>query len=259
MNAIAAAILTLNEETNIRECIESVSWADRVVVIDTQSTDETVPLARAAGAEVIVHPFENYAQIRNVGLRVIKSPWLFFIDADERATPELAAEIRQVTAERSENGWWVPRHNYLFGRLTLGAGWYPDYQMRVLRRGTARYERPVHEIVVLEGEEGHLQNPMRHYNYETVAHFRAKQARYSDYDAEILHQKGVRPRFYTPYSQALRHFYWRFVNLDGYRDGLHGFRLSLLTAWYEGVKYRKLRKLWAESIAQNCGKLSDRR
>lgn len=245
MNEIAAVILTLNEEMNILDCIASVCWADRVVIVDTFSTDETVALARSAGAEVIVHRFENYAQIRNVALNAVKSPWLFFVDADERATPELAAEIRHVTSQRSENGWWVPRHNYLFGKLTLGAGWYPDYQMRLLRRGKARYERPVHEIVVLDGDEGRLLNPLHHYNYETVAQFHTKQARYSDYDAEILYQQGVRPRPYTPITQALRHFYWRFITLQGYRDGLHGLRLCLLTAWYEAVKYRKLGQLWA--------------
>ncbi len=245
VNEIAAVILTLNEEKNILDCIASVRWADRVVIVDTFSTDETVTLARSAGAEVMVHRFENYAQIRNVALNAVKSPWLFFVDADERATPELAAEIRRVTSQRPENGWWVPRHNYLFGKLTLGAGWYPDYQMRLLRRGKARYERPVHEIVVLDGEQGRLLNPLRHYNYETVAQFHAKQARYSDYDAEILYQQGVRPRPYTPITQALRHFQWRLVTLKGYRDGLHGLRLCMLTAWYEAVKYRKLGQLWS--------------
>jgi len=243
VNEIAAVILTLNEEKNILDCIASVRWADRVVIVDTHSTDETVALARSAGAEVMTHRFENYAQIRNVALNAVKSPWLFFVDADERATPELAVEIRRVTSQQPENGWWVPRHNYLFGKLTLGAGWYPDYQMRLLRRGKARYERPVHEIVVLDGDEGYLLNPLSHYNYETVAQFHAKQARYSDLDAEILYQQGVRPRPYTPITQALRHFYWRFVTLKGYRDGLHGLRLCLLTAWYEAVKYRKLGRL----------------
>ena len=164
-----------------------------MVIVDTFSTDETVALARSAGAEVMIHRFENYSQIRNVALDAIRSPWIFFIDADERATPELAAEIRRVTSQRSENGWWVPRHNYLFGKLTLGAGWYPDYQMRLLRRGKARYERPVHELVVLDGDEGHLQNPLGHHNYETVAEFHDKQARYSDYDAETLYQHLNRP------------------------------------------------------------------
>jgi (heptosyl)LPS beta-1,4-glucosyltransferase len=167
----------------------------------------------------------------------------------------LGAEVRRVTAERPENGWWVPRHNYIFGRLTLGAGWYPDYQMRLLRRGTARYERPVHEIVVLQGQEGYLENPLLHYNYHTVAQFRAKQVRYTDYDARILLAEGVRPGPFTPYTQAVRHFFWRYVSLHGHRDGLHGLRLCLLTAWYEGAKYRKLARLMDES--QPAGQAKD--
>lgn len=211
-------------------------------MLDTQSTDETAALAEAAGAEVMQRRFTDFAQVRNLALDAIQEPWVFFVDADERATPELAEEIRAVTTERPEDGWWVPRHNYLFGKLTLGAGWYPDYQMRLLRRGKARYERAVHEVVVLDGKAGHLRNPLIHYNYDSVAHFRAKQTRYCDYDAEVLYQQGVRARLYTPVTQSLRHFVWRFITLYGYRDGLHGLRLCLLTAWYEAVKYQRLRR-----------------
>ena len=165
------------------------------------------------------------------------------LNALPRLCPAVPAEIRHVTAHRPENGWWVPRHNYIFGKLTLGAGWYPDYQMRLLRGGTARYERPVHEVVVLDGQDGYLENPLIHFNYHTVAQFRAKQARYTDYDAHILLSEGMRPRLYTPLTQAVRHFAWRFFSLRGYRDGLHGLRLCLLTAWYEAIKYRKLAAL----------------
>jgi len=243
MSRVAAVILTLNEERHILECIASVRWADRIVVVDTFSQDNTITLARSAGAEVIQHPFENYAQIRNFALGEIDSPWIFFVDADERATPELGAEILQVARERPEDGWWVPRHNYIFGKLTLGAGWYPDYQMRLLRRSKARYRRPVHEIVELDGPEGFLHHPLTHLNYQSVAQFHAKQARYARFDAEILHQQNVRPRPYTPLTQAVRHFFWRFWSLHGYRDGLHGLHLCLLMARYEFVKYRLLRGL----------------
>jgi (heptosyl)LPS beta-1,4-glucosyltransferase len=243
MSQVAAVILTLNEERHILQCLASVPWADRIVVVDTLSEDNTVALARSAGAQVLQHPFENYAQIRNVALAEIDSPWIFFIDADERATPELGAEIRQVIRERPEDGWWVPRHNFIFGKLTLGAGWYPDYQMRLLRRGKARYRRPVHEIVELEGAEGFLHHPLIHLNYESVAQFHAKQERYAQFDAQILHQQNVRPHAYTPLTQAVRHFFWRFWSLRGYRDGLHGLRLCLLMARYEYVKYRILGRL----------------
>lgn len=244
MSRVTAVILTLNEERHIRDCVASVSWADRIVVVDTFSQDHTVQLAHQAGAEVIQRPFENYAQIRNLALAEIDSPWIFFVDADERATPELGAEINQVIRHAPEDGWWVPRHNYIFGRLTLCAGWYPDYQMRLLRRGRARYRRPVHEIVDLDGAEGFLQHPLNHLNYESVAQFHAKQQRYAQFDAEILYRQAVRPRVYTPLTQSVRHFYWRFCSLRGYRDGLHGLRLSLLMARYEFAKFRILAKLW---------------
>lgn len=241
---LTAVILTFNEESHIQPCIESLSWADRVVVFDSFSQDGTVPLARAAGAEIHQSTFENYAQQRNAALAAVRTDWVFFVDADERGTPELAAEIRQVMDTRAECGWYVPRHNYIFGKLTRGAGWYPDYQLRLFRHGRVHYERPVHEIAIVEGEIGYLQNPLIHHNYHNLAHFRAKQQAYTTYDASILKANDIRPKPHNYILQPLRHFYWRFVTLHGYRDGLHGLRLSLYMAYYEWVKYRKLAALW---------------
>ena len=247
---LTVIVLTLNEERNIAACLESLAWADKLVVFDSFSTDRTVDLAREAGAEVLQHPFENYAQQRNAALERVEAGWIFFVDADERATPELAAEIRAVTAgDREEVAWWVPRHNYIFGHLTLGAGWYPDYQLRLVRQGRARWQRPVHEVAVVDGPEGHLQNTLVHYNYADLADFVARQEKYTDYDAGILLQQGIRPRFYTPYRQAVHQFWWRFVTLRGVQDGWHGLRLSLLMAYYEAVKYRRLARLWEEKGA----------
>jgi (heptosyl)LPS beta-1,4-glucosyltransferase len=245
---VTAIVPTRNEEHNILDCLASLAWADRRVVFDCFSIDRTVDLARQAGAEVIQHPFENYAQFHNAAMDRVEADWILFVDADERATPELAAEVRAVTdGSREEVAWSVPRHNYIFGRLTLWAGWYPDYQTRLLRRGRVRWERPVHEFAVVDGTEGHLESPIIHYNYDDLADFVARQDRYTDFDAGILLQQGVLPRFYTPYSQAVRHFWWRFAKLQGVRDGLHGLRLSVLMAVYEAVKYRKLARLWRET------------
>jgi hypothetical protein len=140
----------------------------------------------------------------------------------------------------SAAGWYVPRLNYIFGKLTRGAGWFPDYQLRLFRHGFVRYERPVHELAIVEGEVDYLETPLVHYNYRDLDHFHAKQRDYSNYDARILLEKGVVPKPYTLFTQPLRHFWWRFVALKGYRDGLHGLRLSLYMAFYEWVKYRKL-------------------
>jgi glycosyltransferase involved in cell wall biosynthesis len=241
---VTAIVPTLNEEHNILDCLASLAWADRRVVFDCFSTDETVDLARQAGVEVIQHPFENFAQFHNAAMDMVEADWIFFVDADERATPELGAEVRTVTdGSHEEVAWSVPRHNYILGRLTLWAGWYPDYQTRLLLRGRVHWERPVHEFTVVDGAQGYLESPLIHYNYVDLPDFVARQERYTDFDAGILLQQGVRPRFYTPYSQALRQFWWRFVTLQGLRDGLHGLRLSLLMAYYEAVKYRKLMRL----------------
>ena len=243
---VTAVVPARDEERNIVACLESLAWADRrVVFLDSRTGDRTAELAHQVGAEVMSHRFENYAQFHNAALDQVEADWVLFVDGDERATPELAREVRMVTDGNHEQvAWAVPRHNYIFGRLTLGAGWFPDYQSRLLLRGRVRWERPVHEIIVPDGPTGYLTSPLIHHNYADLADFVARQEIYSDIDAGILFQEGIRPHFYTPYSQAARHFWWRFVTLRGTRDGVHGLWLSLLMAHYEAIKYRKLAQLW---------------
>jgi len=148
-------------------------------------------------------------------------------------------------------GWRIPRHNYIFGKLTRGAGWFPDYQTRLLRVGKSRYdpERQVHELVLLEGKLGTLKEPFIHYNYQNVTQFHAKQRRYSDYDARILFESGIRPKPQNYVLQPWRQFWWRFWTLQGYQDGLHGLHLSLLLGWYEFRKYLRLKALWGGRTA----------
>lgn len=248
MAELTAIILTRDEARNIVECIDSLRWADRIVVYDSHSDDQTVALAVAAGAEVFQRRFDNYAAQRNAALEAIATDWVLFVDADERGTPALAEEVRRVIAGRPESGWYVPRHNYIFGRLTLGAGWFPDYQFRLLRHGRARYLRPVHEIGSVDGVTGHLQSPLIHHNYRDPAHFHGKQRFYVEHDAGILVDQGVRPKAHNYVLQPLRQFWWRFVTLKGYRDGLHGLRLSLYMAYYEWRKYRRLAELWRGDV-----------
>lgn len=245
MAQLAGVILTHNEEHNIEACIASLRWCDEIVVFDSFSTDRTVERAQAAGAHVIQHPFEHYSAQRNAALRAVRAEWVFFVDADERATPPLAAEIRQKI-EGPQRGWWVPRHNYIFGRLTRGAGWYPDYQLRVLHRQSAHYDpsRPVHELVILDGEAGYLEHPLIHYNYRDMAHFIAKQERYIAIEARRRYDQGQRPKPWTGFSMPLREFWRRFVVLRGYIDGLHGLRLSLLMAYYECRTWHIVARLW---------------
>ena len=238
---LTAIVLTLNEEKHLADCLASLRWAPRVVVFDCFSTDGTLEIARAAGAEVLQRAWDNFAGQRNAALAAVQSEWVLFVDADERVTPDLAQEIQAALA-RPQAGWWIPRHNYLFGRLTLHAGWYPDYQLRLFRRQQARYDpsRPVHELVELEGEAGYLASPFVHLNYDHVAEFIAKQKSYAAYDARRLYAAGTRAKPRNFILQPLRQAYWRLITLHGWRDGWHGLRLSLLMGLFEFEKYRCL-------------------
>jgi glycosyltransferase involved in cell wall biosynthesis len=240
--------LTRNESALIVDCIETLRFADDILVFDSFSDDDTVGLAQKAGVKVIQQAFKNYADQRNAALDAVKgqADWVLFVDADERVTPELAAEVRSVIQQPGYAGWRIPRYNYIFGKLTRGAGWYPDYQTRLLKVGAAQYdpERQVHELVLLDGAEGTLTQHFIHYNYRDVEQFVAKQQRYSAYDARIMFEEGIRPKPQNYVLQPLRHFRWRFITLKGYQDGWHGFRLSLMMAWYELRKYLLLRQLW---------------
>jgi len=241
---LSAVILTYNESDTIRACIDSVRWTDKVIVFDSFSTDDTVKIAAAAGAQVIQHRFENYTRQRNAALDSVHDDWILFVDADERSSPEQAQEIRALIADSRFDGYWIPRHNYIFGKLTRHTGWYPDYQLRLLRRAKAHYDesREVHELVVLEGEAGYLKTPLIHYNYRDLQQFIRKQERYTDYAAQEMFRQGTRVKPQNYLLQPLRHFWWRFVTLQGHRDGLHGLRLSLLMAWYEYQKYVRLNR-----------------
>jgi len=251
MTRLAAVILTYNEARHIQDCIDSVQFADWVLVFDSFSTDDTVTLARERGAEVIQHAFADYASQRNAALDAVgdRADWVLFVDADERIPAPLADEIRVVIEKPGYAGWQVPRHNYIFGKLTLGAGWHPDYQTRLLRVGAARYDptRKVHEVVLLDGPLGTLENPLVHHNYQHMAQFLAKQRVYTAYEAQIMFEQGIRPKPRNYILQPLRHFRWRWLTLKGYQDGWHGLRLSLLMAWYEFRKYVILRGLWRDS------------
>jgi (heptosyl)LPS beta-1,4-glucosyltransferase len=244
---LAAVILTRNEVRHIGECLESLAWVDERILFDTDSTDGTIEVAESLGARVMQYPFENFAAQRNAALDAVDAEWIFFVDADERATPALADEVQRVIryeGEQARAGWWVPRHNYMIGHRMRGGGWYPDYQLRLLRRAKAHYDsaHPVHEIVILDGESGYLENPLIHYNYDTVGQFRYKMGRYTDFEARMLHQRGIWARPWTYVTMPLREFWRRFVTLHGYQDHAYGLLFCGLMSWYTLRTYLRLRE-----------------
>jgi glycosyltransferase involved in cell wall biosynthesis len=241
MPKLVAVILTKDETEHVVACIEALQgWTDAVVVWDSGVSDEVCRLAQEAGAIVVQRPFDNFAVQRQAALDSLDAEWILFVDVDERATPALAAEIQQrlrldAEARPPINGYWLPRRNYIAGVETRGCGYYPDFQLRLLRRRAAHYApRPVHEIVSVEGRERYLEQPLLHYNYRDWAHFHAKQPAYARLEAQNLRAQGITPRPHNFVLQPLREFRRRYISLRGWRDGLHGLRLAFWLAWYYG-------------------------
>lgn len=237
MEQLVAVILTKNEAAHIADCVAGLrSWLEAVVVWDSGSTDGTQALARQAGALVVERPFDNFSAQRQAVLDSINAEWLLFVDADERVTPALAAEVEAVIAAGRDEGYWIPRRNWIVGDEIHHGGYYPDYQLRLLRRSAARYDtrREVHEFALVEGTTGYLQEPLIHYNYSNWAQFHRKQRTYAAYEARILAARGIRPRPHNFVLQPLREFWRRAITLAGWRDGWPGLRLAFLFAWYYG-------------------------
>ena len=189
-NGIAAVVLARDEAAHIVACLSTLEWAaERLVVVDARSRDATPVLAEAAGARVVTHDWAGWAAQRDFALETATQPWVFFVDADERVPPNLAAEAQSRVARAARRGepagFWVPRKNIIMGRWMRHAGWSPDYQLRLFRRDRGRYDpaRPVHELVLLEGEAGHLERLLVHHNYATWRQFWTKQRRYARAEA----------------------------------------------------------------------------
>jgi glycosyltransferase involved in cell wall biosynthesis len=249
---ITAAVLARDEGRYLADCLASLAWADELLVlVDDRTTDDTAVIARRYTPRVHVLPFESFPRFRNRGLTLARGEWVFFVDADERIPPALASEVRRAVAGAAENGragYWVARRNRIRGRWVRGAGWSPDYQLRLVHRGAARYATGglVHEVATLDGSAGWLDKPLVHYNYDTLAEFIAKQRRYARLEAWTCWRRGERARARAYVGQPLREFWRRYVTLRGYRDGALGLVLSAYLAYAALLRTAALARLWRE-------------
>ena len=166
---ISAIIITHNEEANIEECLTSVAWADEIVVVDAMSTDRTFEIASGFTDRVLCEPWEGYATARRHAIAAAESEWILSIDADERVTPELRAEIEACLTAPESDGYMIPRKAFFLGRWIKHCGWYPGYVIRLFRKDRARVtEKLVHEGIRVDGKVGTLENHILHYTYRTV-------------------------------------------------------------------------------------------
>ncbi|MDP8262304.1 MAG: glycosyltransferase [Candidatus Ancaeobacter aquaticus] len=243
---VSVCVITFNEEKNIRECLESVKWFGQIIVLDSQSTDKTVEIAREYTDKVYQVPWEGFSKNKNMCIEKATKEWVFVIDADERVTSELANECTLLYGDN--NGYSVARKNFFLCRWIKSCGWYPDYSVRLFKNGKGKFkERMVHEAVHIEGKKGKLHNPLLHFTYTSIRQFIGRLNRYStlaakemqrdperDYSkkkALLFAELLIRPQFT---------FFKMYIIKYGFLDGLYGFVISSMYAYYVFLKYAKL-------------------
>lgn len=244
MPAISVYIIAYNEAEKVRATIESVHWADEIIVVDSHSTDGTAEIAQSLGARVVQVEFKGFGDLRNQAIAACSHEWIFSLDADERCTPEVAQEIRTIVNNpHSADVWRVPRRNFFMGRWIKYSGWYPNFrQPQLFRRGAMRYDmKPVHEGYELLTSKpmGTLHGAIWQFPFKNMAEVMHKANRYSSLGAEkIVHKK-------ITMGSALAHGTWAFwkhyLFKLGFLDGWPGFVIALGN--FEGTFYRYMKAL----------------
>lgn len=250
-HALSVAIIARDEARHITACLDSLNGlaTEVVVLVDNRTSDTTASLCAAHGARVFIEPWRGFPAQRNRALDLCHYPWVLFIDADERVEPDLASEIRALlSATPLAVGYWIPRHNRFFGQTLRGGGWYPDCQLRLLRRDVARYDeaRLIHEFADLHGELATLRGHFTHENIETLNEFWAKQTSYALAQARTMALEGRRVRLRNFFGAPAREFVRRYIQLGGWRDGALGLFLCGALAWFELVAYAFLLHIQAK-------------
>ncbi|HWT83666.1 MAG TPA: glycosyltransferase family 2 protein [Candidatus Methylomirabilis sp.] len=242
---ISIVIITRNEERNIRACLESVKWADEVVICDSGSVDRTLAIAAEYGARTFQDEWRGFAGHKNLAVERARHPWVLVLDADERVTPALQQQIEAVLADpTAPDGYLISRRNYFLGRWMRGCGWSPDETIRLFRRGRGRFgERAVHEAVAVDGRVGRLAEPLEHFTYDSVSGFLQRMDRYSTLAAEELQRAGRSAHWWDVAGRPAWTLFRMWLLQGGWREGWRGLVLSGLYGCYTFAKYAKLWEL----------------
>ena len=239
---LTVTVITRNEAAHIGAALDSVAWADERIVIDSHSTDDTVAIAMARGARVEVRDWAGYSDQKNYAAGVAANDWILSIDADERVSPELGAEIRALLqGTPAARGYRVPRVTYYLGRWIRSTDWYPDFQLRLYDRRAGRWNgRPVHESIDLEGEPGRLRHDLQHYAYRDIAHHLDTINRYTTLAADQMHADGRRTNVLAIVVHTKLAFVRNYILRAGITEGAAGLLISLLNSYYVFLKFAKL-------------------
>lgn len=248
---LSIAMIAMNEEANLPRTLESVKWADEIIVVDSGSRDRTIEIAQSFGAKTSYHAFGGHGEQKNVALDLCTSDWILLLDADEVLTPELQKEIRELLQGAPKyDAYWIPRLNLYFGKWIRHGGFYPDRKLRLFKRGAARLSEGVgpHSTPQFTGQRGKLRGDMLHYAYPTLGIYLEHMNRYSSEIAQLLHQSGKDSRsmgafLWNAVMNPVATFVYNYFFRLGFLDGREGLLLHINHSVYIHWKYIKAWRL----------------
>lgn len=247
MAKISAVINTRNEEKNLPRAIASVkNFADEIVVVDMESTDKTVEVAKKYQARIFEHKYVGYVEpARNFAIKKASGDWILIIDADEELNPDLAAKLRKITeSKKSKDFYRVARRNIVFGRWLKHSRWWPDYNIRFFKKGAVSWSEVIHSVPETRGKGFDLaakeSYAITHHHYESIEQFVERLNRYTTEHAKLRKKDGYKFSWKDLIRKPAEEFMSRYFFGQGYKDGVHGLAVSFLQAFSELVLYLKL-------------------
>ncbi len=257
-HTLSIAMIAMNEEANLPRTLESVRWANEIILVDSGSKDRTLEIAQSFGAKTSYHVFGGHGEQKNVALDLCTSEWIFLLDADEVLTPELQTEIKALLAGEPKFGaYWVPRLNLYFGKWIRHGGFYPDHKLRLFKRGSARLSEGVgpHSTPQFSGPRGTLRHPMLHYAYPTLEIYLEHMQRYSNEIAQLLYARGRTSRSLPAFIwncllNPAATFLYNYIFRLGFLDGREGLILHLNHSVYIHWKFIKAWRMGRENASK---------
>lgn len=248
---LSVIVPTYNEETTLRDCLESVRFADEILVVDSFSTDRTLEIAREFGARILQHEYVYSARQKNWAIPQAAFEWILLVDSDERVTPGLRDEILALLRQGPRHdGYWISRANHFLGRRIMHCGWGTDKVIRLFRRDVARYQdREVHAEIDLPGPLPTLTHPLEHHSFRSFGQYWRKLQLYSEWGAAQLFKEGKRAGALQILGRPITRFMKMYLVRLGFLDGLHGLVLSMLGAFTVYLKYARL---WEMSLRESA-------
>jgi glycosyltransferase involved in cell wall biosynthesis len=254
MEQLSALVLTYNEEDNIGDCLASINWIDRIVVVDSYSDDQTKEICqRYKNVDFYENDFNDFASQRNFGLEKIKTAWVLVVDADERVTDDLKNEIIKTLNNPLAEGYEISRKNYFLGKWIKYCGWYPDYTLRLFKCNY-RYSGLVHESPQINGEISQMENDFIHYTYKDLESYVAKMNQYTTLDAEKKYIDGKNIGVTYILIRPILEFIKMYILKKGFLLGGQGIILSILSVYYQFLKNVKL---WELNYHDSLERISD--